>query len=436
MDPVIIGFLGLAACLLLVALRIPVGIALGLVSFAGISTILNLRAAWSTLSSVPFNFVGDWNLTAIPMFLLMGYLASSAGLTRELFQVLRLLLARLPGGLAIASVGACAVFSAASGSSVATAAAMARIATPEMLRHRYDPGLASGVIAVSGTLGSLIPPSILMILYGYFAEVSIGKLFIAGIIPGVLTAIMYSLVIVARVVAKPQLAPAIEEEIDWAAVRHETARVWPVPMLVLGVMLGIFLGLFTPTEAGAVGAFLALVIVAANRRLTFAVMWDSISQTLKSTAGVFMVVIGTVLLTRFMALSGVPDYLANTLISLGTSPYMIILLAAVLYLILGCFVDSIGLLLLTLPVLLPVLREANMDLIWFGILVVKLLEIGMATPPVGMNVYVIKGSLGNLVSLQQVFRGVGWFIATDVVTFTLLALFPILTLWLPSLMSQ
>lgn len=436
MDPVIIGFLGLAACLLLVALRIPVGIALGLVSFAGISTILNLRAAWSTLSSVPFNFVGDWNLTAIPMFLLMGYLASSAGLTRELFQVLRLLLARLPGGLAIASVGACAVFSAASGSSVATAAAMARIATPEMLRHRYDPGLASGVIAVSGTLGSLIPPSILMILYGYFAEVSIGKLFIAGIIPGVLTAIMYSLVIVARVVAKPQLAPAIEEEIDWAAVRHETARVWPVPMLVLGVMLGIFLGLFTPTEAGAVGAFLALVIVAANRRLTFAVMWDSISQTLKSTAGVFMVVIGTVLLTRFMALSGVPDYLANTLISLGTSPYMIILLAAVLYLILGCFVDSIGLLLLTLPVLLPVLREANMDLIWFGILVVKLLEIGMVTPPVGMNVYVIKGSLGNLVSLQQVFRGVGWFIATDVVTFTLLALFPILTLWLPSLMSQ
>lgn len=435
MDPIAIGFAGLAACLLLVTLRIQVGIALGLVSFIGIALILNPRAAWGTLSSVPFNFVGDWNLTAVPMFLLMGYIASSAGLTRELFQVLRLLLARLPGGLAIASVGACAVFSAASGSSVATAAAMARIATPEMLRFRYDPGLASGVIAAAGTLGSLIPPSIIMILYGYFAEVSIGKLFVAGIIPGILSAIMYSIMIMLRVIAKPQLAPAIEEDIDWRQLRREIARVWPVPTLILGVMFGIFLGFFTPTEAGAVGAFLAIVIVVLNGRMTFAVMRDSISQTLRSTAGVFMVVIGTVLLTRFMALSGVPDFLADTLISMGTGPYMIILLAAVLYLILGCFVDSIGLLLLTLPVLLPVLREANMDLIWFGILVVKLLEIGMVTPPVGMNVYVIKGSLGNLVTLQQVFRGVGWFIVTDVVTLTLLVLFPALSLWLPSLME-
>lgn len=435
MDPVIIGFVGLAACLVLVALRIQVGIALGLVSFVGIAVILTPRAAWGTLSSVPFNFVGDWNLTAVPMFLLMGYVASSAGLTRELFQVLRLLLARLPGGLAIASVGACAVFSAASGSSVATAAAMARIATPEMLRYRYDPGLASGVIAAAGTLGSLIPPSIIMILYGYFAEVSIGKLFVAGVIPGILSAMMYSAMIALRVIAKPQLAPAIEESIDWALLRRELARVWPVPALIAGVMLGIFLGLFTPTEAGAIGAFLAIAIVAANGRLSLNVMRESISQTLRSTAGVFMVVIGTVLLTRFMALSGVPDYLAETLISLGTGPYMIILLAAVLYLILGCFVDSIGLLLLTLPVLLPVLREANMDLIWFGILVVKLLEIGMVTPPVGMNVYVIKGSLGNLVSLQQVFRGVGWFIVTDVFTLTLLVLFPALSLWLPALMD-
>ncbi len=435
MTPVAIGFLGLAACLLLVALRVQVGIALGLVSFVGIASILNLRAAQGTLSSVPFNFVGDWNLTAIPMFLLMGYVASSAGLTRELFQVLRLLLARLPGGLAIASVGACAIFSAASGSSVATAAAMARIATPEMLRYRYDPGLASGVVAAAGTLGSLIPPSIIMILYGYFAEVSIGKLFVAGIVPGILSAMMFALMIVARVIARPALAPAIEEAIDWRVLRRELARVWPIPSLVVGVMAGIFLGLFTPTEAGAIGAFLAILIVAGSGRLSFAVMRDSVSQTLRSTAGVFMVVIGTVLLTRFMALSGVPDFLADTLISLGTGPYTIILLAAVLYLILGCFVDSIGLLLLTLPVLLPVLREADMDLVWFGILVVKLLEIGMVTPPVGMNVYVIKGSLGNLVSLQEVFRGVGWFIAADAVTFLLLVLFPALSLWLPSLMK-
>lgn len=435
MDTVAIGFAGLAATLVLVALRVHVGFALGLVSFAGIASLLNMKAAWGILTAVPFTFVGDWNLTAVPMFLLMGYIASSAGLTSELFQVMRLLLARLPGGLAVASVGASAVFAAASGSSVATAAAMARIATPEMLKYRYDPGLASGVIAAAGTLGSLIPPSILMILYGYFAEVSIGKLFVAGIIPGILSAVMFSLMIIIRVKINPRLAPSIDEEIQWRVVLRATKGVWPVPLLILGVMLGIFLGVFTPTEAGAVGAFLAFVIVAAKGRLSWSVVSDAISQALRSTAGVFMVVIGTVLLTRFMALSGVPDYVASLLISLGEGPYLVILLVAVLYLVLGMFVDSIGLLLLTLPILLPVVRDANMDLIWFGILVVKLLEIGMVTPPVGMNVFVIKGSLGNLVTLQQVFRGVGWFIAVDLVTLCLLIAFPAISLWLPGMME-
>lgn len=435
MDTVAIGFAGLAATLVLVALRVHVGFALGLVSFVGIAALLNMKAAWGILTAVPFTFVGDWNLTAVPMFLLMGYIASSAGLTSELFQVMRLLLARLPGGLAVASVGASAVFAAASGSSVATAAAMARIATPEMLKYRYDPGLASGVIAAAGTLGSLIPPSILMILYGYFAEVSIGKLFVAGIIPGILSAVMFSLMIIVRVKINPNLAPSIDEEIQWRALLREMKGVWPVPLLILSVMLGIFLGVFTPTEAGAVGAFLSFVIVAAKRRLSWSVVSDSISQSLRSTAGVFMVVIGTVLLTRFMALSGVPDYVAALLISLGEGPYVVILLVAVLYLVLGMFVDSIGLLLLTLPILLPVVRDADMDLIWFGILVVKLLEIGMVTPPVGMNVFVIKGSLGNLVTLQQVFRGVGWFIAVDLVTLCLLIAFPAISLWLPSLME-
>ena len=435
MDTVAIGFAGLAGTLVLVALRVHVGFALGLVSFIGIAVLLNMKAAWGILTAVPFTFVGDWNLTAVPMFLLMGYIASSAGLTSELFQVMRLLLARLPGGLAVASVGASAVFAAASGSSVATAAAMARIATPEMLKYRYDPGLASGVIAAAGTLGSLIPPSILMILYGYFAEVSIGKLFVAGIIPGILSAAMFSLMIIIRVKLNPNLAPPIDEEIQWRVVLRATKGVWPVPLLILGVMLGIFLGVFTPTEAGAVGVFLAFVIVAAKGRLSWNVVVDSISQSLRSTAGVFMVVIGTVLLTRFMALSGVPDYVAGLLISLGEGPYVVILLVAVLYLVLGMFVDSIGLLLLTLPILLPVVRDANMDLIWFGILVVKLLEIGMVTPPVGMNVFVIKGSLGNLVTLQQVFRGVGWFIAVDLVTLGLLIAFPSISLWLPGMME-
>ena len=435
MSNVAIGFLGLGAGLLLIALRIQIGVAVGIVSFFGIAVILNMKAAWGMLTAVPFNFVGDWNLTAIPMFLLMGYVASSAGLTQGLFQALRIFLSRMPGGLAIASVGACALMSAASGSSVATASSMARIATPEMLRYRYDPGLATGVVATAGTLGSLIPPSILMVLYGYYAEVSIAKLFIAGVIPGLLSAVMLSVMIVARVTVKPSLAPRVEESFTAQEKLDAIKEIWPLPVLVFGVLIGIFVGLFTPTEAGAVGAFLALVLALLRGRLTLPVLRDAVVSTLSSTAGIFMVVIGTVLLTRFMALSGVPNFIASELLTLGSSELMIILMVVVLYLLLGMFLDSIGILLLTLPIILPVARDAGIELIWFGVILIKLLEIGLITPPVGLNVYVMKGALGSLVKLQQIFAGVTWFVVAEMITLALIVAFPLLSLWLPALMD-
>jgi len=435
MSNVAIGFLGLGAGLLLIALRIQIGVAVGIVSFFGIAVILNMKAAWGMLTAVPFNFVGDWNLTAIPMFLLMGYVASSAGLTQGLFQAMRIFLSRMPGGLAIASVGACALMSAASGSSVATASSMARIATPEMLRYRYDPGLATGVVATAGTLGSLIPPSILMVLYGYYAEVSIAKLFIAGVIPGLLSAVMLSVMIVARVTVKPSLAPRVEESFTAQEKLDAIKEIWPLPVLVFGVLIGIFIGLFTPTEAGAVGAFLALVLALLRGRLTLPVLRDAVVSTLSSTAGIFMVVIGTVLLTRFMALSGVPNFIATELLTLGSSELMIILMVVVLYLLLGMFLDSIGILLLTLPIILPVARDAGIELIWFGVILIKLLEIGLITPPVGLNVYVMKGALGSLVKLQQIFAGVTWFVVAEMITLALIVAFPLLSLWLPALMD-
>jgi tripartite ATP-independent transporter DctM subunit len=435
MDKVTIGFIGLGVSLLLIAVRVPIGVSLGLVSFVGIAAILNLKAAWGIVTAVPFNFVGDWNLSAIPMFLLMGYVASSSGLTAGLFRAMRLFLSRLPGGLAVASVAACALFAAASGSSVATSAAMARIATPEMLRYRYQPALATGVIAASGTLGSMIPPSILMVLFGYFAEVSIGKLFVAGVIPGILSAVMFSLMIIGRVSISPQLAPPVEEHPSWTERLAVLKEIWPLPVLIGGIMLGIFFGVFTPTEAGAVGAFLACLIAALRRTLSWPVMRDAIVHTLTSTAGIFMVVIGTVLLVRFMALSGLPKFITASLIAFGSDEILILVMVAVLYFVLGMFVDSIGLLLLTLPILLPVVRDAGMDLIWFGVIVIKMLEIGLVTPPVGLNVFVMKGALGNLVSLPQIFRGVAWFIAADLVTLTLIIVFPMLSLWLPSFMK-
>ena len=434
MSDITIGLAGLALGFVLIALRMQIGAALALISFFGIAMILNFQAAWGIVTAVPYNFVGDWNLSAAPMFLLMGYVASSAGLTSGLFKAMRLFLSRLPGGLGVASVGACALFAAASGSSVATAAAMARIATPEMLRYRYDPGLASGVVAASGTLGSLIPPSVLMVLFGYFAEVSIGQLFIAGVLPGLLSALIYMAMIVGRAIANPEIAPRVDEHPTLQEKMHALREIWPLPLLIGGVLTGIFLGVFTPTEAGAVGAFLAMVIAASQGRLTGPVLKRAIVQTLSGTAGIFMVVIGTVLLTRFMALSGLPTFLADSLIAWGSDELMIILLIAVLYIVLGMFVDSIGLMLLTLPIILPVVRETGMDLVWFGIVVIKLLEIGLITPPVGLNVYVIKGALGNLVTLQNVFRGVLWFIAMDIVALAIIVLYPPLSLWLPGLM--
>lgn len=435
MDNVTIGFIGLGAGLLLIALRIQIGVALGVVSFFGIATILNMRAAWGILTAVPYNFVGDWSLTAIPMFLLMGYVASASGLSAGLFRAMRIFLSRLPGGLAITSVGACALLSAASGSSVATSSAFAKIATPEMLRYRYDPGLASGVVASAGTLGSLIPPSILLLLYGYIAEVSVARLFMAGFLPGLLSAFMFCAMIIIRVRLKPSLAPAVTETFTRQDKLAAVREVWPLPVLIVGVLLGIFLGVFTPTEAGGVGALLAIGIAAVRRTLTWPILRQAITETLSGTASIFMVVIGTVLLARFMALSGVPTFLANALLVTGADQLLVIGMVVVLYFILGCFLDSIGILLLTLPIVLPLANGVGMDLIYFGIILVKLLEIGLVTPPVGLNVYVIKGALGSLISLPTIFRGVGWFVVADLITLGILIAFPAISIWLPSLMQ-
>ena len=435
MSNVAIGFLGVAVGLGLIALRIQIGVALGIVSFFGIAAIVNWRAAWGVVSSVPFNFVGDWNLTAIPMFLFMGYLASFSGLTSGLFKAMRILLSRLPGGLAIASVGACGLMSAASGSSVAVSAAFARIATPEMLKYKYDPGLASGVIASAGTLGSLIPPSILMLLYAYIAEVSVAKVFMAGFLPGLLSIFMFSMMIYIRVKLNPNLAPAVKETFSRKEKIDILFQVWPLPVLIIGVLVGIFLGVFTPTEAGAVGAVLAMFLAFIRRSLSWKVLQDSILLTLSGTASIFMVVIGTVMLGRFLALSGLPDFITNIFLSTSNSQLSVIITVALLYLILGCFLDSIGLLLLTLPIILPLARAVGLDLIYFAIILIKLLELGLVTPPVGLNVYVTKSALGSLVSLPTLFRGVSWFIFTDLITLGLLIAFPIVSLYLPGLMD-
>ncbi|WP_102108579.1 TRAP transporter large permease [Oceaniglobus roseus] len=428
-----IGILGVVAALALIALRVPIGIALGLVSVAGIGVMFNMNVAWGMISATPFDYVGQWELSAAPMFLLMGFICSSTDMTRGLFLALRLYLARLPGGLAITSVGACAFFAAASGSSVATASAMSRMAVPEMLDSGYDRGLATGTIAASGTLGSLIPPSVLLILYGVYAQVSVGQLFMAGFIPGVLSALIYMAMIVIRVKITPSLAgttpPAPTEEERKEAFRD----VWPLPTLILVVLGGIFTGIFSPTEAGALGAFAAAVIAAVRRRLTRAAIVEAVSQAVVSTASIFIILIGSLFFTRFLALSGFPRAFSNAILSVSTETWWILFAVTVIFLILGMLIDSIGLLLLTLPILVPLINEADINPVWFGIIVIKLLEIGLITPPIGLNVYMINGALNNRVTLPEIFRGITWFLAMDLLTLIILIAFPILSLWLPSL---
>lgn len=434
MDNVDIGLIGIGSVLALIAVRVPIGVALGLVSFVGIWALTNLTAAWGIVTALPFNFVGNWSLSAIPMFLLMGFIASHSGLTGGVFESMRLVMGRVPGGLASASVAACGMFAAASGSSVATAAAMSRIAVPEMLKSGYAPSLATGVVAASGTLGSLIPPSILMVLYGIFTEQSIGKLFIAGVIPGVLSAAIYIGMITVRATLNPEIAPRVDIKPTQLERLCALKEVWPFPILVVGVLGGIFTGIFTPTEAGAVGATTACLLAAMRRRLTMKVTRAAISETTDATASIFILAVGAVMFTRFTSLSGIPEFLATAMIGASGGITMLILQIALIYIILGMFIDGIGLMLLTLPIILPVLNAADVNLIWFGIITIKLLEIGLITPPVGLNVYIMKSALGDTVSLSAIFRGVFWFLIMDILMLLILITFPTLTLWLPDLM--
>jgi tripartite ATP-independent transporter DctM subunit len=312
---------------------------------------------------------------------------------------------------------------------------MGKIAIPEMLKHGYDKALATGVVASAGTLGSLIPPSILFVLYGIFAEVSIVKLLIAGLLPGLLTAAVYTVMIVTRCVLNPSLAPRVQPENNvWRDKIVALAGIWPIVVLVGGIIGGLYAGIFTPTEAGAAGAAMALFIAAFQRRLTWSTLKKSFVESMSATARIFFVAVGAVMYTKFLALTGVPYFLGNLIGNWALDPILLVVAASLVYIFLGMFLDPLGLMLLTLPILLPMFEALEVDLIWFGVLVVKYLEIGLLTPPVGFNVYVIKSVVGDSIPLETIFRGVGWFLVCEVIVIVLLIIFPDIALFLPRTM--
>ncbi|MCF8533283.1 MAG: TRAP transporter large permease subunit, partial [Reyranella sp.] len=380
----------------------------------------------------PFEFAASWNLSAIPMFLLMGGIAFRCGLTTSLFDAARLWLSRLPGGLAVAANFASAMFAAASGSSVATAAAMGRLAIPEMLRYRYDPALATATVAAAGTLGAMIPPSIAFVIFGWYTETPIGKLLIAGIFPGLLNAGLFAAFIIGYCIWKPEAAPPPDEHPTWREKFAVLLEVWPIPALILCVIGGIYSGLTTATEAAAFGASCALVIAWLRGGLTVENFRQSIVDTLHSGASIFLIAVSAVLLTRFLAIAGLPQFMGGLVATMDLGLYGVIFFMVIIYLILGCFLDPIGIILITLPILLPMWKAVGADMIWMGVLVVMLLEIGLLTPPVGLNAFVVKTVVGDAVPLSTIFRGLIWFIAVDVIVVALLIAYPEISLYLPS----
>lgn len=432
MSDVQIGLAGLGILFALIALRVPIGVALIGVSFGGLWYLMGWGVAWGSVGLIPYHFAANWVLSSVPMFLLLGFVCFHAQLTQGLFRAARIWLSGVPGGLAVASIFGSAGFAAVSGSSVACSAAMGRIAVPEMVRHGYNPGLATGTVAVAGTIGALIPPSIIMILYGVIAQVSIAGLFLGGISAGIITAIGYIVVVIVRVKLDPALAPDVREDVPLSEKIDALKDTWPVLLIMIGIFGGLFGGVFTATEAGAVGAFLSCVVALLKGALNWQRFRNAILETLLTTGALLIIAIGASLLTRFLTLSGAGDYLSALMIGSDTSTAMLLLGMVAVYLVLGMFLEPIGAMLLTLPIVLPIVDSAGLSLLWFGVVLTKLLEIGMITPPVGMNVFVIKSVVGDLVSTSAIFRGIFWFLVMDLAVLALLMTVPDIILFLPT----
>ncbi len=433
MDPVTVGILGTVAVFLLLFVGMPIAYAMLLVGFCGLSYLSSVHAALPVLAQTVYDVADHYPYTVIPLFIVMGGFAGSSGLTREMYSTFDKWLRRLPGGLGIATIGACAGFAAVSGSSVATAAAMGTVALPEMQRYGYSRRLATGTVAAGGTLGFLIPPSIGFVVYGMLTEQSIGKLLVAGFFPGLMLALAYALTVVAIVKLYPDQAPGVTDPVGWREKLRSLMGVWEPLALFLIVMGGIYLGFFTPTEAGAVGATALFLVALAKRRLTRSVLMDSLWESLRISVMVLFLVAGANVFSYFLALSTIPMQVAGWAAGLAVSRYVVLLVIVLIYLFLGCFLDAISMMVLTMPVILPVILALHFDPIWFGVVAVLMMEAGLITPPMGLNIFTVAGVAPDI-PIESIFRGVAPFLFSVFAVVFLITVFPAIATMLPQMM--
>jgi C4-dicarboxylate transporter DctM subunit len=433
MSPDLVAIGGFVLLFVLMLLRVPVGIAMGLIGVAGFGLMGDFGPALKLLSQSPIRTATEAGFGVIPMFLLMGAIASASGMSRELFQAANSFLGHRRGGLGMATIAACAGFAAISGSSVATAATFSTVAYPEMRRHHYPQSFATGVIAAGGTLGAMIPPSLVLAVYGIITQQDIGRLYIAGIIPGILAASMYIMTIRAIAIARPNYLPPGTRS-SWGERWHALRNVWSITLLFLFVIGGLYGGMFTATEAASMGAGGAFVIAVARRTLTRAGFVECLVKSLRTTAAIFTILIGALLFGYFLTVTQTPQTLTQLLTGLGFGRYGILAIIMLMYLVLGCVMDAMAMIILTIPVIFPVITALGFDPIWFGVIIVMTVELGLIHPPVGMNVFVIKSVVRD-VKISTIFFGVIPFVITDLVRLVILIAFPILATYLPERMG-
>ena len=432
-DPAI-GAVGFALVVALLAARVPVAIAMGLVGALGYGVVYGFSTLGFVLGRSVFESVSPVSLSVVPLFVMMGVFAAHGGLSRSLYNMVASLVGHWRGGLAVSTIGASAIFGAVCGSSIATAATIGRIAMPEMRRLGYDDSLASASVAAGGTLGIMIPPSIMFVVYGLMTETSIGELFIAGILPGIVGTVLYMLAVNWTTWRHPRLGPPGPRH-SWRERWRCLAEVWNVVLLFGVVLGGLYVGLFAPTEAASVGAFGAIVLAAAARRLNGRTLRAAFVETAMTTGMIFFILVGATIFNYFIDATGLTQSLIRSVEELGLGRYWVLVLLCVFYVFLGCLMDSLSMILLTLGSVFPLIKALGFDPIWFGVVLVTLGEIGTITPPVGMNLFVLSATVPNL-PLQTVVRGILPFVGADCIRIAVLFAFPALATWLPGTMYK
>ncbi len=432
MEPIELGVLSLLVLTLLLMTGMRIAFATAICGFAGLWMLRGYDAAAMLSATSIYGHITNYNLLVLPLFILMGYFAFYAGITRDLYFAARQWFGNLPGGLAIATIFGSAGFAAACGASTASAAVMGRVALPELEKYGYDKKIATGCVAAGGTLATMIPPSVLMVIYGFIAEESIGALLLAGILPGLLEAFSYVVMLYIRFKINPKLGPPMAP-IPFKEKVKSLSGVRGMVVLIVLVMGSIYSGLATPTEAAGVGAMGAFLM--ALPRMKGMDFWNACLETARTTSLIFAIIAGVLIYVHFLGFTGMPAAVAEWIVGLEMSPTLVLICILALYLVLGMFLDGIGMLLLTVPIILPAIKQLGIDPIVFGVLVVRMVEIGLITPPVGLNVYVLKG-VAKGVSMGDMFKGCGWFVFVDLINVAILIAFPSIILLIPSTMIR